>query len=286
MKNLHKLHKNTVSKLVESGVSERETFIETEILLNHVFGITKKDLFLNPEMVLPEDKLEIFNSLVEKRIKEKIPVQYLTNKAYFMGEEFYVDENVLIPRPETELLVEEVLRLLLSARNDRAIDIGTGSGCIACMLAKNLPDTEIFACDISKKALEVAEFNAKKLGVESKINFIHSDIFKNIDKNIKFNIIVSNPPYISIEEKSSLQPEVAFHEPHQALFTEDKKGISFYEKLALPAKDRLEENGILAVEIGINQYADVVEIFEKAGFKEIRVIKDYNKIERVIVAKS
>ena len=189
---LKEINQNTISKLKESGISSSEAVIETDILLNFVFGITKKDLILNPQKVLKADKLEAFNSLIDRRIKEKIPVQYLTNEAFFMGEEFYVDENVLIPRPETEILVEEVLRHCEQSeaihlanrewiassqapRNDnklKILDIGTGSGCIACMLAKNLSDATIFACDISEKALKVAEFNAEKLGVKDKITFI------------------------------------------------------------------------------------------------------------------
>jgi len=302
---LKEINQNTISKLKESGISSSEAVIETDILLNFVFGITKKDLILNPQKVLKADKLEAFNSLIDRRIKEKIPVQYLTNEAFFMGEEFYVDENVLIPRPETEILVEEVLRHCEQSeaihlanrewiassqapRNDnklKILDIGTGSGCIACMLAKNLSDATIFACDISEKALKVAEFNAEKLGVKDKITFINSDIFKNIGSTEKFDVIVSNPPYISILEKQNLQPEVVLHEPHRALFTEDEKGISFYEKLIFQAKNQLNKNGYLAVEIGIYQAADVIKIFKNAGFKEIKVIKDFNNIERIVIGK-
>ena len=275
---------NTVSKLVKSGISLNEAAVETDIFLNFVFGVTKKDLIINPERELTEDKLDFFNKLIEKRIKEKIPVQYLTNKAFFMGEEFYVDENVLIPRPETEILVEEVLKLV--NKNDaKILDIGTGSGCIACMLAKTIKSANIFACDISKEALKVAEFNAEKLDVKDKITFIHSDLFENVNIINKFDVIVSNPPYISILEKQHLQPEVVLYEPHQALFTEDEKGLSFYEKIAFQSKDWLNENGYLAVEIGIYQSADVVKILENNGFKEIKVIKDFNKIDRIIVAK-
>lgn len=283
-KTIIEIKNNAVSKLKEGGIFSSEAIAETDILLNFVFGVAKKDIILNPEKVLEAEKLETFNSLINRRIKEKIPVQYLTNEAFFMGEEFYVDENVLIPRPETEILVEEVLKLV-SKNNAKIIDIGTGSGCIACMIAKNLEAASIFASDISEKALKIAELNAKKLGVKDKITFIHSDIFENIDDNENFDVIVSNPPYISILEKQNLQSEVVLHEPHLALFTEDSKGISFYEKLAFQAKDRLNKNGYLAVEIGIYQADDVVKIFENAHFKEIQIIKDFNNIERVVIGK-
>ena len=303
------LKKNTVSEFVKSGISSTEAVLETEILLNFVFGITKKDLILNPDKILPAEKIKIFTKLAERRITEKIPVQYLTNKAFFMGEEFYVDENVLIPRPETEILVEEVLRHCEAAKllcnypiypgfddkchceeqSDAAIslkiiDVGTGSGCIACMIAKNTKSSNISAIDISQEALKVAELNAEKLGVKDKITFILSDIFENIDINEKFDVIVSNPPYISIQEKKSLQPEVVLHEPHRALFTEDEHGLDFYKKLIPQAKERLNKNGYLAVEIGIFQSKDVAKLFEQAGFQEIKIIKDYNKIDRFIIA--
>ncbi|OGH99945.1 MAG: hypothetical protein A2039_08915 [Candidatus Melainabacteria bacterium GWA2_34_9] len=153
------------------------------------------------------------------------------------------------------------------------------------MIAKNLEAASIFASDISEKALKIAELNAKKLGVKDKITFINSDIFENIDDNENFDVIVSNPPYISILEKQNLQSEVVLHEPHLALFAEDNKGIFFYEKLAFQAKDRLNKNGYLAVEIGIYQADDVVKIFENAHFKEIQIIKDFNNIERVVIGK-
>lgn len=285
------MKKNTLIKiknaaflsLLESGISLNEAAVETDILMDYVFGVTKKDLILNPDTDLPKKKLEIFHELIEKRINEKIPVQYLVKKAFFMGEEFYVDENVLIPRPETELLVEEVLKL--AGNPARIIDIGTGSGCIACLIAKKTQNS-VFAVDISLKALNIAELNAGNLGVKDKITFLHSDLFESIDSEEKFDIIVSNPPYIPLSEKDSLQPEVVLHEPHSALFADDEKGVSFYEKLALYSKIRLSQNGYLAVEIGINQAKSVLEIFKNAGFIEIKVIKDYNQIERIIIGKS
>ena len=282
--NLKTLTQNTVAKLEKAGIDSREAALESEILLDFIFGTTKKDLILNPDKILPEEKLKKFDSLIKRRIKEKIPVQYLTNKAYFMGEEFYVDENVLIPRPETELLVANVLGLI-DTPELKVLDIGTGSGCIACMLSKFFNKSTIYACDISEKALKVAKLNAKKLGLENKITFIKSDIFEKIEKNIKFDAIVSNPPYIPLNEKACLQPEVAIHEPHQALFVPDELGVSFYEKLALEAKNRLAKNGFVAVEIGINQSACVSEIFKANGFGKIRIIQDYAGIDRIVIAK-
>jgi len=292
--NINQLKLNTITKLQNAGIEKNEAKIETEILLNFVFNLTKKDILLNPEKELPADKIQAFEELAQKRISKKIPVQYLTNRAYFMGEEFYVDNNVLIPRPETELLVEEVIRLYKEQphfieRNNtpshnpiKIVDIGTGSGCIACMLAKFSDNSIIYASDISQKILEITQFNAKKLEINDKIVFIISNILQNINET--FDIIVSNPPYISLDEKPTLQEEVVLHEPHLALFAKDKKGVSFYEKLANQAIEKLNKDGFLAVEIGFSQADDVSKIFTEAGFSDIKVIKDYNGRDRIITA--
>lgn len=298
-------------ELARHEIPPEEARVETDILVEHVFGLKTKDLILNPEIEISEKKLKEFNSLLKKRIDEKIPLQYLTNKAYFMGEEFYVDERVLIPRPETEILVEEVLRLFRSHpealaegsnskeeqkdssvarlpqndRNFKIIDIGTGSGCIAIMLAKKLPEAKIFASDISEQALEVAKYNAEKLRVTDKIQFINSDIFDSLDKNEKFDVIVSNPPYIPLSQKESLQEEVQKHEPSFALFVEDEQGVSFYERLIEQSASRLDPLGFVALEIGIHQAENIKTISERNGFNVIKIVKDLSGIERVVVLK-
>lgn len=277
-KYIKSLKNKVISELTQNNISINEARIETELLIEHVFCVKNKDLIINPDIEIPENKLKEFNSLIKKRLEEKIPVQYLINKAYFMGEEFYVDKNVLIPRSETEILVEEVVGCAMRTNSSlKIIDIGTGSGCIAIMLAKKLPNAEITASDISENAIKVAKFNAKNL----KIKFVISDIFQNIEE--KFDIIVSNPPYISIKEKENLQIEVKKHEPPLALFVDDEKGVSFYEKLAHQATYHLNKPGFLAVEIGFSQAETVKSIFEKAGFKHIKIVKDLSGIERVVI---
>lgn len=270
---------NAFSKLIDSGIPTSEAEIEISLLIEHVFGLTKKDMIINPHIDLPEEKLQEFNTLINRRITEKIPVQFLINKVWFMGEEFYVDENVLIPRPETEILVEETIRHC--NKPARIIDIGTGSGCIAIMLAKKLPDTKITAVDISEKALEVAKFNAKKHKVDNRIKFVLSDLFENINCE-NFDIIVSNPPYIPIKDKETLQDEVKKHEPPIALFVEDEKGLSFYEKLVKQSVNMLNSGGFLAVEVGIYQAGEVRRLFEENGFEKIQIIRDLGGIDRVV----
>lgn len=287
METAKNIRDNACLKLKENGIQGSEATIEADILMEHIFKLKVKDIIIDPERKLPCDKVEKFNLLIERRIKEKIPVQYLTNTAYFMGCEFYVNENVLIPRPETEILLEEVIKLVSSDFTDNEelsiIDVGTGSGCIACMLAKYLHNVQITASDISEKALETAKINAEKLNVASKIDFRLSDIFSNIEG--KFNLIVSNPPYISIKERGNLQFEVSGHEPHLALFTDDKKGLDFYRKLISQSRSKLANEGYLAFEIGFSQSEPVKKIILGHGFQELKIIKDYNNIERVVIAK-
>lgn len=265
----------TRQKLIDSGIEPEEAKVELDILIEHCFGLSKIDIILNRESSFDVSKLD---SLIEKRINERIPVQYLINSAFFMGEEFYVDENVLIPRAETEILVEEVVKK--SVGHHKIIDIGTGSGCIAIMLAKILENVSIFAVDISRKAIEIAKKNSKKLNVKEKIAFIQSDIMENIDE--KFDIIVSNPPYIPLKDKPTLQPEVQKHEPEIALFIDDEHGISFYEKLAGQASRKLNPGGYLIVEIGYFQGDLVKKTFEKNRFSSVQILKDLSGLDRIV----
>ncbi len=247
---------------------------EISLLLDS-FEFSKKDFLLGHE--LPVEILENINFLLEKRIKEKIPMQYLVGYSYFMGEKFIVNEHVLIPRPETELLVEAVSKL----PEKSILDIGTGSGCIAIM-AQKITGMAVSACDISEKALEIARINAKTLC--KKVEFIHSDLFSNISD--KFDIIVSNPPYIPKGELPNLQAEVALKEPHLALFTSDEKGIEFYEKIIEQSQNYLNKKGYLAFEIGIGQSQNIVQILEHNEFVNIQILKDLSGIERIIIAQN
>jgi len=245
---------------------------EISLLLDSV-GFSKKDFFIGNK--LPSQALEKINFLIEKRIKEKTPVQQLIGYSYFMGEKFIVNEHVLIPRPETELLVQEIVSL--SA--EKILDIGTGSGCIAIMSQK-LTGIVVSACDISEKALEVSQINAKNLCVE--VDFIHSDLFSNISG--KFDVIVSNPPYIPMSELPNLEAEVALKEPHLALFASDEKGIEFYQKIIEQSHKYLNVGGYLVFEMGIGQYKDIKEILEANNFYNIKVTKDLSGIERIVTA--
>lgn len=295
MDTIAQIRRDTIIKLINAGIEQNEAQIETDILILHIFGLSKIDIFTDPDKKISKELLNKLNFNLKRRIEEKIPVQYLINKAIFMGREFYVNENVLIPRPETEILVKEVLKLIGQKQNPNIIDIGTGSGCIACMLAilssncnceesiGRCGNPKITASDVSTKALETAKRNARNLGILEKINFIHSDIFANVDQN--FDIIVSNPPYIPAQEKESLQKEVSKHEPNLALFAKDEKGVSFYEELIKQSSSKLNPDGHLALEIGINQSQYIVDILLKNNFSDIKIIKDFADIDRIIIAK-
>lgn len=273
--------KKEITKLLYTGgLTTEDAVAETELLFGTLTGISKKDLILNPSLkIAPEIKNKIAE-IANERILTRKPLQYLLGEAYFMGEEFIVNENVLIPRPETEILVLEALKY--AKPNDKILDIGTGSGIIACMLAKLINEISITAVDISQNALAVAAKNAQKLKIESKINFVESNIFSNVHD--RFDIIVSNPPYIPLKDKESLQKEVLNYEPHGALFATDINGVEFYKEIIENAPQYLKQNGIIIFELGIHQSSIVKELFEKNKYEVINITKDLSNIERTITA--
>lgn len=253
-------------RLIDNGIDGREA----RLLLAYAMGIKADDLIKFSEV---SDEVEnIFNELLQKRISG-IPYAYITGVKEFMKLDFQVNENVLIPRPETEMLVEEALK----KNADSILDMCTGSGCIAISIAYYNKNAKITAVDISEKALEVAEENAKHNNVH--IEFVKSDLFENVHR--KYDLIVSNPPYISSNDMKELQKEVQ-KEPHIAL-DGGKSGVIFYEKIAEKAKDYLKENGNLIFEIGYNQGQAVKEILEKNDYENIEIKKDLSGNDRVVL---
>lgn len=263
---------------------------EAELLFSSVFDCDSLSLYLNKELVLGKDKAEFISSALKRRIKGE-PIQYILGKTEFMGFDFKVTPDVLIPRPETEILVETVLKFGagLRARGSwlNILDIGTGCGNIAISLAKFLPNVKITALDISQEAINIAQNNAVLNNVKEKINFINKDFF---DRNhepcamSQFDIIVSNPPYIASSQINKLQPEIKY-EPRIAL-DGGGDGLNFYRRLIPDCFSHLEKSGLLIMEIGFNQIEALQNIFQKfQDFEIIEVVKDYNNIERVIVVK-
>ncbi len=262
-------------ELKKADVEAQEINAETNFIIRNFLNIEN----LYEDITCTKEQLQKLNEIFSKR-KTGMPIQYILNTADFMGEKFFVNENVLIPRAETEILVLKTIEIAQKIENPQILDIGSGSGCIAIMLSKNLPNAKIFSCDISPTALQVAKCNAEQL--QAKVNFIQSDLFENI--NQRFDIIVSNPPYIPCSLKSSIQKEVQF-EPEQALYANDENGIEFYEKIIKNARNYLTNNGSILFELGINQSIQVKKIFLDYNYTEIEITKDLDNIDRIISAK-
>ena len=265
--------------LTDSGIEENEANVEVKMLLEHFANYTVKDIISGNK--LTTEKLELVKEKAELRAKTRQPIQHIIGYADFMGEKFIVNPSVLIPRDETEFLVRKAIEIINKNNFTMALDVGTGSGCIACMIAK-YTQCQIIGLDISSDALNTALDNASKLNLFNKAIFRKSNIFSNVKPGESFDIIISNPPYIPPSEKENIQTEVKF-DPEQALFTEDEKGLEFYEKITKDAPRILNKGGYLLFELGIGQSNDVKSIMEKNGFQNIEIIKDLAGIDRVIV---
>lgn len=252
---------------------------EAELLFTQILDCQRHSLYLNKEALLDRVQLDRISSALKRRAGGE-PIQHILGNEEFMGLEFKVSGDVLIPRPETEILVEAVLKNL---NPSRILDVGTGSGCIAVSLAKFIPGTQVDALDISHEALEVAKENAETHKV--KINFIQSDLFGSCSLwPASYDLIVSNPPYVASGDIEGLQAEVR-HEPRLAL-DGGRDGLDFYRRIIPGSLRYLKDGGYLVLEIGFDQKDRIMEIFQPLrDFKIQEVVKDYNNIDRVIVAK-
>ena len=251
------------------------------ILLEFVLKIDRNQLLIKQEQEVDIEKEKEYNLAIEK-IMQGVPLQYITNSQEFMELNFYVDENVLIPQPDTEILVEEVIKIVSKENKINILDICTGSGCIGISLANAVTNAKITMSDISKNAIEIAKKNAKENDVIERIKFIESDMFENIEG--KFDIIVSNPPYIETDVINTLSREVQ-NEPIIAL-DGGKDGLIFYRKLINEAPKYLNDEGYLCMEIGYDQKEKVIELAKKVDvFKEIKSVKDLSGNDRVIICK-
>ena len=255
-----------------------ESKVDAWILFSEAFHISRAQYLMkrNEEVTLDTQQ---YKTWLEQR-KKRIPLQYILNKASFMGYDFYVNEDVLIPRQDTEVLVEQALDELKSYKNPKVLDMCTGSGCIAISIAL-IMNLQVTAVDISKKALEIVEKNCKKLSC-TKVDLIQSNLFDKIDK--KFEMIISNPPYIPTKVIEGLEPEVKDFEPKLAL-DGSEDGLEFYRRLAIDSKKYLVQGGSLLMEIGCEQAKDVRHLLEVNGYTDILVIKDLANLDRVIKAR-
>ena len=253
--------------------------LDAEILLAHVLGWRRLSLYVDTDKTLPLEKILRFNDLITRRL-DGIPVAYLTGTREFMGLTFAVNESVLIPRPDTEILTEGVGKYLRGlGGNVTFADLGTGSGAICVSILKFVQSARASAVDISNEALNVAKFNAAKFHVDDRADFFCGDLFAPLTGKT-FNAIVSNPPYIPTRELETLQAEVR-REPRLAL-DGGADGLNFYRRIISDAPRFLVKGGLLAVEIGINQAQAVKSLAEAAGFVDIQIFKDLAGIERVV----
>lgn len=260
--------------------------LDAEILLAHVLGIERIALYTGYERVVDENTLAQFREMVKRRA-ERCPVAYVTGRKEFMSLEFEVTPDVLIPRPETEILVEKAVEAARGIESPLIADVGTGSGAIAVAVAVKVPAAQLFATDASEAALEVARGNAFRNGVDARIKFLKGDMLSPLREEGlagKLNLILSNPPYVSQEEWPTLMDNVRLHEPQAALLSEGDP-LKFYRALAEGAREMLAAGGRLMVEVGAKRAAAVMALFEKAGLEGVKSEKDYERIERVVVGR-
>ncbi|MHC0448066.1 peptide chain release factor N(5)-glutamine methyltransferase [Flavobacterium sp. 3-218] len=262
---------------------EAESFFY--LILEDKHQLRQIDLALNHELTFEENDFVIWDELL-KQLKKEVPIQYLLGKTNFYGLDFEVNENVLIPRPETEELVEWIINENAGSEKSKKIkilDIGTGSGCIAISLAKNLPNAEVFGIDVSKKAIETAKRNAITNNVD--VTFMLLNILETEEFTCQFDIIVSNPPYVRNLEKEEIKKNVLDYEPHLALFVEDSDPLIFYRKIASLAQNGLKEKGKLYFEI--NQYLgkEMIDLLENMSFENVELRKDIYDNDRMISGK-
>ena len=247
------------------------------LLLEDKFGLTKVEVMTGKE--IEPVKLDYFNDIIQ-RINRHEPIQYVLGKAEFYGRAFAVDGSVLIPRPETELLIRAVLKE--KKFSPTILDIGTGSGCIAITLAVEIPSSEVYAIDISEEALTVAQQNAKNL--KAKVNFSKFDILANEKLEHRFDIIVSNPPYIAEREKKEMNSNVLDFEPPLALFVTDKDPLVFYKAIARRGKSLLKPGGKIFVEINELFGKELKQHFRNEGYSNVSIEKDINNKDRILMA--
>jgi release factor glutamine methyltransferase len=284
---LHALYESLKTRLIPVCASPEQAITEAKLILEGALEIDAQLLYADPERTFPPAALSMLEAMISDRVERRIPLQYLLHRAWFYGLPLYVNPNVLIPRPETEHLVEAALAVLKAKPPQkepfRVLDFGTGSGAIALAMAKALGSSgQVSATDLSLEALQVAKINAKRLKLPITL-LPAGDGFANLPVDDEgFDLIVSNPPYIDVALRNTLEPEVVWHEPSMALFPPSEDAYLFYRLLANEGPQHLKSSGYLLVEVGAGQAETVAELFRKAGFQEPVIHQDYAGIERVV----
>lgn len=276
---LHELISQGQTKL--ESCNKADASIDAELMALHILGYTKLERILNAQESISKEDRDTYWDYIEKRCSG-VPLQYITNEQEFMGLSFYVDENVLIPRQDTETLVEKLIEKSKKMQFKNIIEVGVGSGCISISLAKFIPGAQIMGIDISPKALEIAKKNWQINKIESPVKWIQGDILNDYPLDGKVDLIVSNPPYITTKDCKELEEDVKDHEPMLALDGGDD-GLEFYREITRQARNHLVRGGMLAYEIGYNQGEDVRKIMAENGFVQIEVIKDLACKDRIVL---
>ena len=282
-KQLKLLLDKSVQYLEKNDIQEGKLI--AEIVFSHVLNIDRMMLFTKYRDDIEDEEIEKIRYFIQKIGREKFPVQYLLNEQEFYGRKFYVDKGVLIPRQDTEILVEKMIdtlkdKVLKNEIHPKILDIGVGSGIIGITAALEIESSYVLGVDISEKALETAQKNKEILKV-SNIKFLKSDLFENVEFR-EFDMIVSNPPYISLNEIGIMSDDTLLHEPSEALFAEND-GLYFYYEICQKASDYLADFGYLLFEIGYKQGKNVAKIMASSGFKNIEVVKDLAGLDRVVI---
>ncbi len=256
--------------------------LESILVLSHLLDVDKSYIYINGHKEVDKHIENAYFDIMSKRAKGH-PLQYLLNSEEFMGLNFYLEEGVLIPRPDTELLVEFIMDRIDRNKSIKLLDIGIGSGAISLSIAKKCPNTHIIGIDLESMPIKVSNINKERLNIDN-AHFYQGDLFEALEKNSiddKFDFIVSNPPYIRTGDIENLQVEVKDHEPLTALDGGDD-GLEFYRRISKGAKDYLMSNGMLIYEVGCEQGDQVMGILNNEGFKDVSILKDYQGLDRVV----
>jgi len=278
-----------INELIKIGVDRIKgrqygnAILEATLLLSKLMNVDKVYIYTHGREKVPEDIVEKFMEAIEKRSKG-YPIQYIIKEKEFMGLDFYVEEGVLIPRPDTEIIVEYILEYIDKNHPHQQInvlDIGVGSGAISLSIAYYKKNAHVCGVDISSQALKVANINKDRFNLNN-VELIESNLFERINKERKFHIIVSNPPYIPTEEMEYLQEEVKKYEPRTAL-DGGKEGLDFYKRIIPESREHLVEKGLIIFEIGYNQAENIKHMMRENGFNDVKVLKDLQGLDRAVL---
>jgi len=274
-------------ELLDASYGKEEVDVFFQLAVSQVLNKNKVDIALQPDYPITDAEMVAFSTIISE-LKRHKPIQYILGHTEFYGLKFKLNEHVLIPRPETEELVDLVLKSEGSThRSINVLDIGTGSGCIAISLGKNLPYSRVYALDVSETALQVASDNAiyNHVDIEfSKADILNDKTSLEVFKAVQFDIIVSNPPYVRELEKQDMQPNVLYYEPHLALFVKDHDPLVYYKHIATFARQRLKPKGTLFLEINEHLGAETYSLFDAEPFENVELLKDFSGRDRFVKA--